>query len=285
MLPKLTDLQLDLNELAESLRCFRSFEAEFRRCSKGKPYRIWSHLAWRSVTSLYRTILIDLAAWYSAVERWLQSDLQHGDVFGKLRTSKRLAAKIVATDPTPDPQDPKERDWLRRHHESLVFESRGEALKRLFGKRAAARKNATHAEVNALATRMGARRKTNLKTLRDFHAHRIGWTEDVKHLRSEHLARRIASAGDVLNDIRLLLDSSTYHVPSMAPSDNDANARDMVDLILVGTIYYSVEQWQTAKGPWLHQKRDAYYVEMHKRPRKKKKADFFNTHVERAGVD
>lgn len=274
MLAGLTDLQRDLNDLAHTLGDLWCFEREFAARTKGKPFRIWNTLAWGGVSSTYRILLIDLAAWYQNVEGWLPRELQ-GTELAKLRNSKRLAAKIVAQHPSRGSGDPQA---LRRHHEQVVYESRERALSRLFGVASSRRGTATQAEVARLAARLEKRRLRNLKDARNMQAHRYGWEQSVAKIRTKDLAKRVDSAGKLLNDLRLLLDSSTYHLPDMQPTDHDACARDLVDLILVGTIPYAVEQWASAEGEWLWQKRDGYYAKMHSRHRKKP-SDPFNLHV------
>jgi hypothetical protein len=99
MIDALTKKQRDLEAIAERFRGFRSFVKEFRRVSKGKPVDIHNRLAWDAVvSSLRRMIIIDLAAWVDSLHsEWFRKHLQ-GTSLAKLKTSKRLAEKLVAKD-------------------------------------------------------------------------------------------------------------------------------------------------------------------------------------------
>jgi len=115
-----------------------------------------------------------------------------------------------------------------------------------------------------------------LRSLRNYHAHRYGEipvsTEVIK-LRS--IANCISFCGRVLNDLRILVDNSSFALPSLEPSQNNVAARDVVDLLLMGSIQFAISEWaEHGHGPYLWQQRDAYYKQLHSRRRKSAKDSF-----------
>lgn len=273
MLQELTEKQRELTDLATNFQSLSSFAAALRKATKGKPFRVSNELAWEALQALHRIIIIDLAAWIASVhEKWLLRNLQ-GTTLAGLRTSKRLGAKQAAEGPVRAP--PRVERAIREHRATQIHESRRAALKRLFGPAAAERGHATHADVLRLTARLGKWARP-LAEFRHSHAHRYGFIgSQPKGLRMQDLARRIASCGRLLNDLRLLIDASMYVMPSLSADADNPLSRDLVDLIVVGTIGYAVEQWEAEPGPFLWQKRDAYYKRLHRRGRTKR-GDVFN---------
>jgi hypothetical protein len=117
----------------------------------------------------------------------------------------------------------------------------------------------------------------NLRGWRNAHAHRYGEsTAMAQTLRLQDLARRIESCGRMMNDLRLLLDHSTSHMPKLKkPTGRDPLACDLVDLVVVGTIDFAAGQVGHQPGRYHLEKRDAYYAQMH-RQRRRRQTDPFN---------
>jgi hypothetical protein len=145
----------------------------------------------------------------------------------------------------------------------------------LFGKRAAHRGHPIEKDVIRLENRL-FRWAENLRKWRNTHAHRYGLGRgSVRALRQADLARRFTACGRMMNHLRVLIDNSGYIMSRLEPSEDDACARDLVDIIVTGTIPFAVEEWGKEEGRGLWQKRDAHYARLH-RHRRRKRTDSFN---------
>jgi hypothetical protein len=273
MLNELTLRQRELEELARDFQALRTFAAELRRASKGKTFDVRSELAWASLHALHRMLVIDLAAWVrSLYPAWLRRNIQ-GKTLADLRASRTRAGKIMEDSPIFAPTGV--RAAISRHRNDALLQGQREALRRLFGKVAVARGKAEAADVKRLENRL-ERWAVNLDAWRNVHAHRYGAQDPtLKALRLQDIARRISWCCRLLNDFQLLLDGSTRIFPRVEASTQDPRCRDLVDLILVGTMQYSVEEaWSKEPGQFLWQRREAHYRRMHARPRASKGESF-----------
>lgn len=265
---ELTKRQEQLNELARSFARLRSFERELKRVSKGKRFNVNNLLIWDALHALRRTLVIDLSEWVDGLHsKWLRSRLQ-GATLGQLRNSRRLARAIVGARMSGGRL--LDEPWNRRRWEKTTLEARRAALRHLFGSTVAARGKVSAADVTRLERKL-YRWSTNLRELRNEYAHRFGEGRiDAKQLRLHHLARRISYCGRLMNSLRLLLDNSTYQLPSLAASGRDAESEDAVDLVVLGPLTAVVEVWQSeADGEFNWQKREAYYRRMHAQRRRR----------------
>ncbi|MGO8994741.1 MAG: hypothetical protein ACLQVI_15605 [Polyangiaceae bacterium] len=50
---------------------------------------------------------------------------------------------------------------------------------------------------------------------------------------------------DVVHDLRLLADDATQHCPSLDEPKGHGTARDLVDLVLLGSIGIALDEWKT----------------------------------------
>lgn len=271
-LKALTTKQLELIRLAERFRHVHSFAVELRRATKGKRFAIRNRLAWDSVISGHRVLIIDLSEWIgSFAERWLGVHLQ-GGALAELRASKRKASKFAEDSPVD--ADPETSTTIRRYLAETYFESFCQALRRLFGPVAERRRSATDPDVRRLEKRLQSWREP-LAKLRNAAAHAYGdRTESKTRHRLVDLRKRIEKCARLLNDLRLLLDCSTYSLPNLEPSEHDAHARDLVDLIIIGTIQYAAAEVAKHPGHFYWQQRDAEYARLHRRRRKSPTASF-----------
>ena len=273
MIEDVSKKQRELWELGDRFERLRSFNVELERRTRRKVFQIASHLVWDAYLSLYRMLIIDLAEWVGSIHaKWLRTVFQ-GVALGKLRNSKRLATKLAGGATIVG--DPDVASVIRQNQAMVIQEQRALALKRLFGPKVASRGAANGQDIERLSKKL-ERWAANLHTLRNFHAHRYGTkVGKTPKMRWAHLEARITSCGRLLNDLRLLVDQSHYGLPSLEPSERDENCRDLVDLLVCGTIGFSVERWQ-AHSPegYLWEKRDAYYKWLHSRRRRNTKAPF-----------
>jgi hypothetical protein len=272
MLSEVTARQRELHDLAGEYQELRSFAFELRRATRGKPFDIANTLAWSAVRSMHRMLVIDLAAWARSISSgWLRRTIQ-GDALRELRATNRKAAKLLAGAPVHAPREIL--GYILKHRHESLMKSQREALRFLFGKEAEARGFVEDADVGRLVKKLELW-AANLDALRNELAHRYGYSDPaLKAPRLADLGKRIAYCGRLLNSLRLLIDGSTYLLPRLEASKDDVGSRDLVDLIVVGSIHYAVEQWQAMPGPHLWYRRDAYYRWMHSRRRKNRKASF-----------
>jgi hypothetical protein len=285
MIDELTKRQRDLDDIALRFQQFRSFVVELRKTTKGKPFDPRSLLAWEAILSLNRMIVIDLQSWVDSLHSaWLGRHLQ-GETLRKLRTSKTLARRLAERSGQlamiPAPASPEDRlvaeRALRTHREAQILRSRREALRCLFGTLAAERGHARAEDVLRLVEKV-KRWSENLTKLRNMLAHRYGLktaTTSVKLLRPQDIARRILYCARLMNDLRLLIDNSTYGSPHVVPGRfRNLMVQDLIDIILTGPIQSAVAEWNKEEGvhPW--QKRDAYYRRLHVRRRESKRSSF-----------
>lgn len=269
-LKALTVKQRELHALAERFRRAHSFALELQRATKGKRFDVRSAFAWDAVISAHRMLIVDLSEWIASIVKWLGVYLQ-GDALAELRASKRKAAKVAAGSHVQANGDA---GWIRKHLTESFFESYCEALRRLFGKTAEQRRSAVDRDVRRLEARLETWREP-LADLRNAAAHAYGdRTESKTRHRLTDLRKKIERCGRLLNDLRLLLDCSTYGLPNLKPSDHDAHARDLVDLVVLGTIQYATGQVEQHSGQYYWQKRDAEYRRLHRRRRSSTTASF-----------
>lgn len=286
-LKALTQKQRELHQLGERFQRAHSFAVELQRSTKGKRFDIRNAFAWEAVISAHRMLIIDLSEWIGSIVKWLGVNLQR-EALAELRASKNKAAKVAKGSSVHADADTEHA--LRRHLEGSFFASYCRALRRLFGNAAEKRRRATDQDVRKLEARLRSWREP-LKELRDSAAHAYGdRTGSKTRHRLVDLRGRIEKCGRLLNDLRLLLDCSTYGLPNLKPSDHDAHARDVVDLIVLGTIQYVTGEVEQHPGTYYWQKRDAEYARLHRRRRPAKTASF-NVDSERpakrprAGID
>lgn len=272
MLSELTARQNELHDLAGEYQELRTFALELRRTTKGKPFHVANPLAWSAIRSMHRMLVIDLAAWFRSISGgWLRRNIQ-GDALRELRASNRKAAKLLAGSPIHAPREIL--GYILKHRHESLLKSQRDALRFLFGEAVAARGFVADVDVDRLVTKL-ERWAANLDGLRNKLAHRYGYDDPaLKAPRLADLGKRIAYCGRLLNSLRLLIDGSTYLLPRLEASKDDVSSRDLVDLIVVGSIHYAVEQWQKMPGPHLWYQRDAYYRWMHARRRRSRKGSF-----------
>jgi hypothetical protein len=270
-LQALTEKQGELCHLAERFRRAYAFALELRRATKGKRFEIRNSFAWDAVMGEHRMLIIDLSEWIGSLVKWLGVYLQ-GDVLAELRASKRKAIKIAESSQVD--ADEETRRALRRGLAESFFESYRDALRRLFGRVAERRRSATEPDVRRLKASLESWREP-LATVRNAAAHAYGdRTESKTRHRLVDLRKRIEKCARLLNDLRLLLDCSSYALPNLNPSDHDARARDLVDLIVLGTIQYTTAQIEQHPGRYYWQKRDAEYDRLHRRRRPSRTGSF-----------
>jgi hypothetical protein len=287
MLTEIGEKQQQLDSLALAFQGLRCVAVELHRATRRQTFAIGNDTAYYALASLRRMIIIDLAAWVrSLYPGWLQRNIQ-GATLANLRASKRRTGELLTGSPlivasahgTAGVPPEVRKAILTRRAEALLA-GQTAALRRLFGEEAAARGRAEAGDVTRLVRRL-ERFSVRLDKLRNEHAHRFGTTDPTfREPRYGDLAKRFRYCGRLLNDFRMLLEGVHYLMPGVEPSKNDPRARDLVDLVLLGTISNAVEIWQPywdkKRRPFLYQQRDAHYARLHAWHRTTDKTKPFN---------
>jgi hypothetical protein len=275
MLAAIQTKQYELHELAERLGDLRSFALELRRWTKGKTFDVVSTLAWDGVLSSQRMFVIDLAAWIDSLLPprpakpgqfgWLATHLQ-GRALVALHTDEARAVSLAANERMNAP--PSVQPMLRADLARTLLAGYRAALQRLFGRRAVRRGHPLPADVARLEKRL-FRWAQNLRRFRNTLAHRYGaQTGTARALRLADLVKRFDHCARLMNDLRLLHDSSQMLMPTTKPTPGDTAACDLVDLIVLGTIDFAHRELKDLPGQWHWQKREAYYARLHRRRRR-----------------
>jgi hypothetical protein len=225
----LTVKQQELHLLAVRFERLNTFAHELHSVTKRKRFTVRNLLLWDAMIGAHRMLIIDLSEWIGSVYGWLRKDLQ-GSSLKELCAGNRKAARATASH-----FEGKTNVCVEDHErfKRLFLRTYRAALRRLFGSTPAG-KGATQQDVLELSTRLEKWREP-LKKLRDQAAHAYGDHSDekTKH-RIDHLGRHIRKCGQLLNDLRLLLECSTYGLPTLGPSSDNTAARDVVDLLVLG---------------------------------------------------
>lgn len=223
-LPGLSKLQQDLVRLCHSLTRLRSVEAELASVTRRKPFTIRNGILWHALISTHRMLIIDVAAFGDAVGKWMVAAFR-GDSLHYLSVSNRRANKLHPTRPTD---------------EAVALLTK--QLRYLFGAPAARRRAARQEDVEAFRDAQKERYTASLlKSARDSHAHRYNDPDSVESIGFSALARELRRCGRILNALRLLINCSTYEMPSLsAPrsrrGSHGSDANDLVDLLVLGDI-------------------------------------------------
>jgi hypothetical protein len=153
------------------------------------------------------------------------------------------------------------------------WKCRVEAFGRLFPARIGPGKRwPEKADIRHLKVELGGLTRA-LEKQRDARAHIYDGKDygSVKNLAFEEVAKLFHRAHAVLRDVRLLVDRSSHHFPPVEEPKDDHTARDLVDLLLLGSIGQAVIEWTATPArpgerprEWLWQHREAFYEHRHR---------------------
>jgi hypothetical protein len=234
-----------------------AYDVELRKAARGKPFRIRNPEVWEIILADRDILVIDFASWVTSLagKRGLLDGLTADDL-------TEFGIEAASAQDTDDP-------WLATHD----WRCRVEAFDRLFPARVGPGKRwPEKADIRHLKAELAAV-TTGLEDQRDARAHFYDGkdSETVQNLGFEQIATLFHRVRDVLNDLRLLVDRSSHYYPRIAEPKDDHTARDLVDLILLGSIDNAVREWKAAPSRpgqpprvFLWQDREAYYEDRHR---------------------
>lgn len=243
--------------LIERFKRVWAYDVELRKAARGKAFRIQNPAVWEIILADRDILVIDFASWVTSVAG-------KGGFLDGL-TADDLTEFGIEAGPLQDTDDA----GLAVHD----WKARVEAFGRLFPARVGVGKRwPEKADIRRLKAELAAV-TAGLEDQRDARAHFYDGkdSETVQNVGFEQIATLFHRVRDVLNDIRLMVDRSSHHYPRIAEPKNDHTARDMVDLIILGSIDDAVREWKAApsqpgrpKRVYLWQDREAYYDDRHR---------------------
>jgi hypothetical protein len=262
----LEDFHNHLTTYALRTAWMRSFDYELTKARGKLPFAVRNEFAWASVIGGYRSFIIEFADWLRMLhKKGLKKIIQAS--LAKMTISKRHAARLHARMPiTGNQLDAATIGSIRGHLEKQTVKEREGAMRRLFGEDAVKRKKVIEADIKPLCRKL-RRRVRELRKLRNKLAHPF---EDIKAkaILLPHIAQRIGSTQELLTDLGLLISDTSYGIPDTKPHE-DRFCRDLVDLILFGTISFATKRWEeAAPGKYDWQQREILYKRMRKAGKK-----------------
>jgi hypothetical protein len=232
-----------------------SFERQLSETTRDKPFTIHNETAWLLMLAERDKIVIDLASWAKAFYSpgGFLCALQGPDFAALQRGPK-----------SSKPTNPNELYvW------TLNVKGREEWFDRLFPTAAtAARTTPNMQDVAALRDRLSADVAPLLADRNQNRAHfyeqATRKTAGAKMLNFLEQRAHFEFCRELVHDLRLLADNTSYGFVSLDPRD-DHQVRDMVDLLLTGTLDFTVRSWNehASAGEYLWQRRAAYYKALH----------------------
>jgi hypothetical protein len=244
-----------LDTLSEQLNFLRAFEHELAQVTRKKGFRIWNRSLWHTLLNARDGLAVHIAS-------WAKSMYEDGGLFGTISGKSLVDALAMGSKREGSARDASERELVLRH--------RKKHFARLFPgvKETPSGKKPTADHVEKLRTRFAKRCEPLHDDRNAYRAHLFEKkiAANVRQLHTPGRAQFVNYAQKLLNDLLLLCDRSTYGFPDVRrPSKGDAQARDLVDLLLNGTITFAVGEWTKADGQYLWQQRAKYYEALHAR--------------------
>lgn len=253
--------ELQFLGLIEHFKRVWAYDVELRAATRGKRFLMRNPELWDVILADRDMFVLDFASWLTSL-----AGNSAPRSFVDTLTADDLTEFGLEDGPAADAED--------SHLAAYDWKCRVEAFGRLFparigpGKRWPEKADIRRLKVE-LASLTGA-----LEKQRDARAH-IYDGKDFglvkKNLGFEEIAKVFHRAREVLHDVRLLVDWSSHHFPPVEEPKNDHTARDLVDLLLLGSIDQAVREWtETPAQPgarpreWLWQHRDAFYEQRHR---------------------
>lgn len=240
----LDDLHAQLHAFALYFRWMRAFDYELRRATGRLPFVVRNDFAWESVLRGYSMRIIEFSEWVGMLHKKGLKQLIQGKSLTQMKVSKTHAMRLHESTPVRVVGDaPNATRWIRDHLVQVTMNERREAMRRLFGNDAVRRNKIEQRDVDALCRKL-ERRAKELKNLRNKLAHPFGSVQ-AKRIALHNIASRVKSTNQLLNDLGMLISDTTFGVPATEAAA-DTHCRDVVDLILFGTIHFATKQWAAA---------------------------------------
>lgn len=274
-----------LTTFARHFAWMRSFDYELRKATGRLSFEIRNEFAWGSVVRSYRMCIIEFSEWVEMLHQKGLKKLIQGKTLAQMKVSKKHATRLHTATPIilAHGADAATVHAIRASLVKETMATREAAMKRLFGVHVAARRQVQQDDVLVLCRKL-KRRAEALNELRNALAHPFK-NIPTKRIMLHHIAQRLRSTEGLLTDLGLLISDTSYGVPR-AEARPDAHCRDLVDLILFGTIAFATKQWQeAAPGQFAWQGREVVYTRLRKEGRKNPSAPFNRFSVTTTATD
>ncbi len=278
-------LRDELWSFGRRLSHIRSVHAELVKVGRLKRFEIHHEPMWAMLLSERDMIVVDLASWAKALYSaggFLKLNLQGPDLEA-LGWRWRAGKLQGSVDPIAEAID---REITARN-----LESRKEAFARLFP--GATKDHPSRQDVEGLEGRLRDRFKPLLEDRHQHRAHKYeqhAKTATAEMLTPEKVAEHLAFCQSIVADLGSLATNAGFHAYRYGgeAKDDDDEAKDVVDLILCGTINWILEFGPggapAPEGRFYWLRRTAYYERLHTRHDARGKPDEpFNALLDDAG--
>lgn len=254
VIERLHEYEIQLLELIDRFKRVWAYEVELRKAARGKPFRMRNPEVWDVLLSDRDMFVIDFASWVTSLIRGFLDKLSMDD----------FSAFGVEEAPASNADDP----YLAR----IQHEARVEAFARLFPVRSNEKKRwPDKPDFKRLRAEL-EKAAAGLEKQRDARAHLYDGKdhETAQSLRFEEVAAIFQHVLRIFRDMRLLVDHSGFHFPEVTEPTDDRTARDLVDVLLLGSIQHAVEDWMATplrpgeSRQFLWQHRAAWYEHVHR---------------------
>ena len=219
-----------------------AYQAELDRVSRGKPFRIWNDIAWRSMIDVRDSLVIHLSSWTEGV-------YQQGGLFGKIKAG--LMSELAQKRKWGQEGTSEDRDRIDDKSHAKVYQ-------RLFpanptGKPGTADIDALKDQFVAATQPMRDDRNTN-------RAHPY---ERIKQAKADMLdfqkqAGMFEICERLLNDLRLVSAGETFEYHDVSATSSDQYVADVVDMVLCGTSL-QIEMARSVRNL----DRESFYARLH----------------------
>jgi hypothetical protein len=247
--------EFELLGFAERVGDLLSVEKELARVRRGKVFDVQHEPTWRMLLGAVDAIIVDLASWALG---FYEKD--GGGFLRKLRGPdlKALEWKLRPGEGARG---------VQQHWVDAELAGRRAAFDRLFP--SAKLGWPCQEDIDGLCVRLEAQFK-QLHDDRNHHrAHKYEHKKPktAPRLELEDVKKYVGACQKLLADIRRLSSCSSFDAQGYRVRDDDSHARDVVDLILCGPIFWIVDfdpsQGHDAKATHYVQRREAYYERLH----------------------
>lgn len=279
----LTEHEHELLSFALRLGHVLSVHQELVRVARGKPFVIYHEAMWSMLLAERDMVAVDLPSWIlgfyekagggflrklrgpdlQALQvKWQQYSPTDDDFFRDRNRSWREKAYDRLFPPTqgPFPIEPGECScaWCLLHREPKLRTGNPKL-------------GPSQRDISALCDRLHARFEPLRKDRNQHRAHRYekGQPRTAAMLTLQELAQHLEACQELLADLRCLSSNSQFDAYRYEPKahENDEEARDVVDLILLGGISWIIDHDPTAEhtpeSRFYWQRREAHYARLH----------------------
>jgi hypothetical protein len=229
--------------IARRAYVLEAFTTELNRVTRAKPFEAFNDIVWSMLFASHDLLIIDLASWGKQVYR-------SGGLLGVLR------GEFCGSFKRKRVRHPSE---AGRRHLTTVYDAKHlEAFERLFG--VGTKGNVSHAHFEALTNRVAARFAPIIdeRDKRRAHPYETHERRTSDMIQTEPLREALSFGEQLIQDLQRVADVSIMNFGDLNMASAKGTAKDLVDLILIGSSNH-VAELTRKRG------RDELYAEFHAR--------------------